>query len=212
MLHTAITKQSSSLVAKRSSEQFHTHFVRPVTMSSEYIDDLLLNVADYEHTAIEATHLTFSKYPTDSWKSLETDIDEARATRYDLTRPALPVSLPTLHTKKRLKTVITESAATPHREAAFVKEVIAFNKTRHCLSLNNIKTMKEGNESYLQLTGALRGQLHNLTKRKPIQIGKSEEETERGTRKSGVESTSARSTVNIYKTARHRGTATHRAK
>lgn len=201
MLQNAITKQSSSQVAKRSNEQFNSHFVRPTNnplslQHAEFIGDLLLNVADYERTAIEATRLAMKKEGTESWKTLETDIDEARANRSDLIlhtarAPICVVS----KSKKGLKSLTTSHS---QRQVLAAKELIAFNKTRNSLSLHNLKSQREDKSSFSALSASLRSQIQTLVKQK-VRNSRAEEDTERGAR-SSRETGSARSTVNVFMT------------
>lgn len=204
MLHNAITKQSSSQVAKRSSEQFSSHFVRPSNdpqslQHAEYIGDLLLNVADYERTAIEASKLAMREDQRESWKSLETDMEEAKTTRSELIpRSAKAPIRVGPKTAKELKSYASSQSL---RQALAAKELIALNKTRHCLSLHNLKSLKEGNGSFVQLSASLRSQMQTLVKRQGLQArsSRTEEDTDRGVR-STAETGSARSTVNMYMT------------
>ena len=201
MLQNAITKQSSSQVAKRSNEQFNSHFVRPTNnplslQHAEYIGDLLLNVADYERTALEATRLAMKKEGTDNWKTLETDIDEARAARSELMLHTARAPIRVAPKSKKEPKSLTTSYS--QRQVLAAKELIAFNKTRNSLSLHNLKSQREGKSSFSALSASLRSQIQTLVKQK-ARNSKAEEDTERGMR-SSRETGSARSTVNIFTT------------
>jgi len=202
MLQNAITKQSSFQVAKRSDEQFSSHFVRPSNnpqslQHAEYIGDLLLNVADYERTAIEASKLAMRADTRDSWKTLETDMEEARTTRSELL--PRPSKAPIRVVPKTAKGLKSHASSHSVRQALAAKELIALNKARSCLSLHNLKSLREGNGSFVRLSDSLRMQMQTLVKRQGLQArsSRNEEDTDRGIR-SSAETGSARSTVNMY--------------